>query len=80
MAAFYIFPVLQIDDDSVKIDPVVGVLGSEDDDVSKILVEKLKGMAKKVYERFEDPVKMVFDDDARASYACVLCLQRRVCE
>ena len=76
MAAFYIFPVLRIDDDSVKIDPV-GILGSEDDDVSKILVEKLEGMAKKVYERFKEPVKMVFDDDARASYdraaVCYVC-------
>ena len=67
MSAFYIYPVLRIGDDSVKIDPV-GVLGSEDDDVSKILVEKLEGMAKSAYERFKEPVKMVFDDDARVSY------------
>lgn len=46
----------------------LGVLGSEDDDVSKILVEKLEKMAKEVYNRFKVPVKMVFDDDARVSY------------
>ena len=67
MSAFYINPVLRIGNDSFKIDPV-GVKGGEGDDVSKILVEELEGKAKEVYVRFKDPVKMIFDNDARASH------------
>ena len=36
--------------------------------MSKILVEKLEGMAKRVYESFKVPVKMAFDESARVSY------------
>ena len=68
MSAFYVYPVLRIGDDSVKIHPVGAIGSDEGDDMSRILVEKLTEKAKEVYEKFKDPIKMVFDDDARISY------------
>ena len=68
MSAFYIYPVLRMGDDSVKIDPVEAIGSDESDDVSRILVEGLVGKAKEVYEKFKVPIKMIFDADARASY------------
>ena len=57
MSAFYIYLVLRIGDDSVTIDPV-GAIGNDDNDnVVRILVEKLVEKAKEVYEKFNVPLK-----------------------
>ena len=68
MSAFYIYPVLRIGDDSVTMDPVEAIGGDDNDNVARILVEKLIEKAKEVYEKFKVPVKMIFDETARISF------------
>ena len=67
-SAFYLYPVLRIGDDSVTIDPAEAIGDDDNDDVNKILVEKLMEKAKEVYEKFKVPVKMKFDETARISF------------
>ena len=67
-SAFYLYPVLRIGDDSVTIDPAEAIGDDDNDDVNKILVEKLMEKAKEVYEKFKVPVKMKFDETGRISF------------
>lgn len=67
MSAFYLYPVLRIEDD-VSIDPIAYIAKDEDDEVDRILVEKMIEKVKEVYERFKVPIKMKFDDNARICY------------
>ena len=46
-------------------DPIMYVAKDEHDEVDRILVERMVETAKKVYERFKIPAKMIFDEDAR---------------
>ena len=79
-SAFYIYPVLRIGDESVTIEPVEAIGNNETDDIAKILGEKLEEKAKEVYERFNVPVKMIFDETARISFEsarnCYACGQK----
>ena len=80
MSAFYLYPVLRIDDDSVTIEPAEAIGNDETDDVAKILVEKLEEKAKEVYKKFKEPIKMIFDEPARISFEhatkCYACKQK----
>ena len=80
MSAFYLYPVLRIGDDSVTIEPTEAIGNDENDNIAKILVEKLEEKAKEVYRKFKDPIKMVFDETARVSFEsathCYACGQK----
>ena len=68
MSAFYLYPVLRIGDNSVTIEPTEAIGTDDNDNIAKILVKKLEEKAKEVYEKFREPVKMVFDGTARISF------------
>ena len=88
MSAFYLYPVLRIGDESVTIEPAEAMGNDDNDDIAKILVEKLERKAKEVYERFKVPVKMIFDETAKTSFEsaekCYACGQKlngdKVCD
>ena len=68
MSTFYLYPVLRIGDNSVTIEPTEAIGTDDNDNIAKILVKKLEEKAKEVYEKFREPVKMVFDGTARISF------------
>ena len=57
MSAFYIYLVSRIGGDSITIDPVGAIGNGDNDNVARILVEKLVEKAKEVYEKFNVPLK-----------------------
>ena len=80
MSAIYLYPVLRIGDEPVTIEPTEAIGNDETDDIAKILVKKLEEKAKEVYEKFKEPVKMVFDETAKISFEsaerCYACGQK----
>lgn len=49
-------------------DPITYIAKNENDEVNRVLVEKMIETAKKVYEKFKIPIKMIFDDNAKRAY------------
>ena len=75
MSAFCLYPVFRIE--GFSMDPITYVAKDEHDEVDRILVERMVETAKKVYEKFIVPIKMIFDENARklhesatVCYAC----------
>ena len=60
MSAFCLYPVSRIE--GFSMDPIAYVAKDEHDEVDRILVEKMVETAKKVYEKFKIPAKMIFDE------------------
>ena len=52
----------------------------EDDPVDRVFVEKLEEVTKKIYETFEEPVPMIFDEAAKRlhenQHECYACGER----
>ena len=63
MSAFCLYPVSRVE--GFSMDPITYVAKDEHDEVGRILVERMVETAKKVYEKFKIPAKMIFDEDAR---------------
>ena len=63
MSAFCLYPVSRIEGFSME--PITYVAKEEHDEVDKVLVKRMIEEAKKVYERFKIPAKMIFDEDAK---------------
>ena len=63
MSAFCLYPVSRVE--GLSMEPITYVAKDEHDEVDRILVEKMVEIAKKVYENFKIPAKMIFDEDAR---------------
>ena len=66
MSGFCLYPVFRVE--GVSMDPITYVAKDENDEVDRDLLEKMMETAKKVYEKFKTPIKMIFDDDARICY------------
>ena len=63
MSAFCLCPVFRIE--GVSMDPITYVAKDENDEVDRVLVGRMVETAKKIYERFKIPAKMIFDDNAK---------------
>ena len=73
MSAFCLYPVSCIE--GFSMDPVTYV-AKDEHEVDRILVEKMVETAKKVYEKFKIPAKMIFDEFGRKIHesSTVFCL------
>ena len=78
MSAFCLYPVSRVEE--FPMDPITYVAKDEHDEVDRILVERMVETAKKVYEKFKIPAKMIFDEDARklheSATTCFACKKR----
>ena len=82
MSAFCLYPVSRIE--GFSMDPVMYVAKDEHDEVDRILVERMVETAKKVYEKFKVPAKMIFDEDAKnlheSATVCFACKKKFDCD
>ena len=62
-SAFCIYVVSRVE--GFSRDPIAYVCQNEDDDVSKVCVEKFKEVRKDIYKTFKEPTSMIFDEAAR---------------
>ena len=62
-SAFCIYVVSRVE--GFSMDPITYICQNENDDVSKVFVEKLEEVTKKIYETFKESKPMVFDEVAR---------------
>ena len=78
MSGFYLYPVFRIE--GFSMDPITYAAKGEHDEVDRILVERMVETAKKVYERFKIPAKMIFDENARklheSATTCFACKKK----
>ena len=74
-SAFCIYAVSRVEGFAMA--PITHVCENEDEDVSKVFAEELEKITKNIYERFKEPKKMVFDENARklhdSQHACYAC-------
>ena len=62
-SAFCIYVASRVE--GFSMDPITYVCQNEDDDVSKVFVEKLEEVTKNIYEIFKEPRPMIFDEAAK---------------
>ena len=74
-SAFCIYVVSRVE--GFAMDPVTCVCKNEDEDVSRVFVEELEKITKVIYEKFKEPEKMIFDENAKkfhdSQHECYAC-------
>ena len=78
MSAFCLYPVFRVE--GVSMGPIMYVAKDENDEVDRILVEKMMETAKKIYEKFKTPIKIIFGDNVKRLYesatVCYACKKK----
>ena len=81
-SAFCFYVVSRVE--GFSMDPITYVCQNENDDVSKVFVEKLEEVTKKIYETFKESKPMIFDEAAKklheSQHECYVCAEKFNCK